>query len=351
VQTALADTGLALIAEHFSRQADDVDAGRRDVRDGLRWLGDHGFLRPADDAGGRTPLPYLVTLVRALANSSLAAAFSVWSQSMVLEYLTFSPATSETGPLVEDLRTGRLLGATALAPAIAALAGAAPLPVTALPSDDGFRLDGSIGWATNLFDDAVVVTPARTAEGAGIVALFRLGSPGAQVAPAAPLLALNGTGSSSIRLTGVPVTGAAVLSRDLAGFLAGCRPTMLLLQTAMAMGLADASLTATGAGVTADSPLRPDHADLADRQRRVSRTMSGYAAEPSTAAPGALARLRVDAMSVAQDAVTLELAVAGGRAYRADSATSRRVREAAFLPVQAPTLQQLRREIARTAGA
>jgi hypothetical protein len=38
--------------------------------------------------------------------------------------------------------------------------------------------------------------------------------------------------------------------------------------------------------------------------------------------------------------------VTGGAGYLAGSDTARRVREAAFLPVQAPTVPQLRREVA-----
>jgi hypothetical protein len=61
--------------------------------------------------------------------------------------------------------------------------------------------------------------------------------------------------------------------------------------------------------------------------------------------PGDLARLRLAALDVAAEAVRLESAVAGGSGYLAASDTARRVREAAFLPVQAPTYGQLRREI------
>ena len=50
-----------------------------------------------------------------------------------------------------------------------------------------------------------------------------------------------------------------------------------------------------------------------------------------------LLRLRLDAMSTAVRAVQLELSALGGRGYLADSPTARRLREAAFLPVQSPT--------------
>jgi alkylation response protein AidB-like acyl-CoA dehydrogenase len=344
VRTGSVDT--ARLFKEFSPQAGDLDAGRRDVRDGIHWLGRQGFLRSPDATDARAPLPYLVSLVRALAAASLSTAFSVWSQCMVLEYLTLSEPTSETEPLLEALRSGRVMGATALAPAIPAVGDSAPLPVSAELSGGGYLLKGTIGWASNLFDSAVVVTPADTAEGR-IVAVFRLASPGVQVAAPAPLLALNGTGSSSVTLDGVRVAEAAVLSWDLPGFLAACRPTMLLLQTALAVGVTDACLAAIGA----DSRVRPHCPELDGRHQRVAATLSGYAEAPGSAGPGGLAQLRVDAMSVAHAAAGLEMAAGGGKAFQAGSASSRRVREAAFLPVQAPTLEHLHREIARTASA
>ena len=52
--------------------------------------------------------------------------------------------------------------------------------------------------------------------------------------------------------------------------------------------------------------------------------------------------VRLDAWGLVVDAVDLHGVLQGGAGFRAGSATSRRRREAAFLPVQAPTAVQLR---------
>ncbi len=54
---------------------------------------------------------------------------------------------------------------------------------------------------------------------------------------------------------------------------------------------------------------------------------------------------RLEVAKMAQQAVDVELRVAGGRGYRASSPTARRVREAAFLPIQSPTEGHLRFEL------
>ena len=73
-------------------------------------------------------------------------------------------AEPEAG-LLPALQSAQVTGSTAVAPAISDLAGRGELPVVAVPDDDGWRLSGTIGWASNLFDDAVVVAPGSVRDG------------------------------------------------------------------------------------------------------------------------------------------------------------------------------------------
>jgi alkylation response protein AidB-like acyl-CoA dehydrogenase len=291
-----------------------------------------------------------VRLVRELATASLAAAFAAWSQRMVIEYLRCCPTQDAEPGLVQALRTAEVTGATALAPAISDLAGRAELPVVAAPDGDGWRLSGKIGWASNLFDEAVVVTPARTPDGGRLVVLFRRTAPGVTPTPFHDLLGLNGTGTGALELEGVWVGRGQVLSDDLPDFMALCRPAMLLMQSALAVGVADAALDQAAAQLSGVAAvLRPEHEELARRRDDVANRMEDQAASRVGIAPGDLARVRLDAMEVAAHAVRLESAASGGSGYLAGSATARRIREAAFLPVQAPTEAQLRSEVAAAA--
>ena len=332
------------VRERFRATAADVDAGARDVREGLRWLGRRGLLTPHPD--GATRLGHTVRLLRVLAAASLADAFAAWSQTMVVDYLTrFLPGAEHTD-VVTGLVDGTVPGATALAPAITDVAGGPPVPVLAEPRAAGWSLTGPVRWASNLFPGAVLVVPAHTPNGGRLVAPLRLDAPGVRVGPTTALLALDATGTSSVALHGARVTSEAVLTCDLAGFLHLCRPTMIVTQAALALGLADAALQATEEALTGPSDgLRTEHEDLGARRDAVSDRLSEAAAGPGDAsAPAAGARL--DAMAVATRAVTLEGIAHGGSGFRRDSATSRRRREVAFLPLQAPTVPQLRAAVA-----
>jgi alkylation response protein AidB-like acyl-CoA dehydrogenase len=334
---------VAGVREHAAAGAEDVDTGRADVRPALRRLGAVGALGAEDD-DPTAALVASVRLVREVAALSLATAFSVWSQRMVIEYLRFCPPPPSMAGLVRQLRAGEVTGATALAPAVADPTGASELPVSARPDGSGWRLSGTVGWASNLFDDAVVVVPVQAPDEGRLVAQFRRTDDG--VTPTEPhrLLGLNGTGTGGLHLDGVAVSADQVLSEDLTSFVAMCRPTKLLLQTSLTLGVADAALAAAARHV--GGVLRTEHEELVAARDDVGRRVDDLAADRVGLGPGGLARLRLAGLQVAADAVRLEVAVTGAGGFRAGSATARRVREAAFLPVQAPTYAQLRREVA-----
>jgi alkylation response protein AidB-like acyl-CoA dehydrogenase len=186
---------------------------------------------------------------------------------MVVEYLLCCPPGDGLAGVVGSLRDATVTGATGMAPAVADLAGQASLPVVAEADADGWWLTGLVPWASNLFDDAVLVVPARTGDGRRIVGMLRLGAPGVRVRPAPPLLALDATATGSVDLDGAALAGAAVLSDDLAGFMRLCQPVMLLTQAAMALGVADAALGSAGEAVRGPGTvLAGEHSALVGRR-------------------------------------------------------------------------------------
>jgi len=339
------------VTAYFEAAAGPVNSGAGEVRDGLRWLGERDLIAPA--GGG---LPHAVRLVERIAVECLSSAFSLWAHRMVIEYLTSADASAEAAPgpaapaLLGELRAGLTVGATAMAPALRDVAGLEPVPVQATRTPTGLTLTGPIRWASNLFDDAVVVLPVRLDGPRRAVVRIRLSDPGVRVDRRPELLALNGTASSSARLDGVPVRPDAVLSEDLAGFVGRIRPAFLLIQTSFCAGLAlrsarEAVRHTHGAGPHAE--LAHDVAEVAARAESVHGRLHAAAADPGALGKADLLRLRLDAAASAVAATRVEATVRGGAGYLAASAVSRRLREAAFLPIQAPTEGQLRWELSR----
>lgn len=341
-----ADLAVAIDA-FFGPRAADVDAGRASVREGIVELARLGAFA-AD-------LPTVVAVVARVARHDLASAFSAWAHRMAIEYLAAAPESEAASCWGADLRAGRRLGATAMAAGTAHVLAGSPLPVAAERSNGRLVLRGRVPWASNLLPPFVVVTAAVSdATGGAIVVALTDDAPGLRIEPYPDLLALGATGSSSIVLDGVPIGEGDVLARDLGAFVERILPPFLLVQSAFCLGLADRALDEAAAhlGPFGD-PLRPELEAAEAERERLAAELAGLAHRASNEghdiARRDLLALRLAVARLAGDAVRLELAAVGGRAFVRGHPTERRLREAAFLPIQSPTEVLLRWLLARAA--
>ncbi|QVQ50012.1 acyl-CoA/acyl-ACP dehydrogenase [Spiractinospora alimapuensis] len=344
-QTRVPDNDGELVT-WFAERASDVDRNGADVRDGLRWLGQRGLLdtaAPHSWDGGLLPL---LGTVESVARACLSSAFSLWGQRMVIEYLSRAPGTPYVSGLLDQLRTGEITGSSHMAPALKEISGVGDVVITARRTDGGYVLNGPIPWASNLFPDAVVVLPARLSDSSDddsdrIIATVRVGAPGVRIRDYPELMALNATASSSGTLEEVFVADEAVVSTDLSAFCSQVRPTLLLVQTAFCTGLTTASLAQARESLSSSDSMFDDDLDTLEGELAGQRERLGALAT-TPPQPRAATQLRLDAALLAQSATRLEATAKGGAGYMAKSATSRRLREAAFLPVQSPTEGHLR---------
>jgi len=338
------DSVARAIDAFFGPRAADVDAGRASVRDGIAVLAGLGAFD--------VDLPTTVAIVARVARHDLASAFSAWAHRMVVEYLGVGRARAAAQGWLADLRGGRRLGATAMAAGTAHVLAGTPLPVTARRVDGYLELGGRVPWASNLLPPFVVVTAAALTDDPGRAFVVALpdAAPGLRVEPYPDLLALGSTGSSSIVLEGVAVADDQILAAELGAFVERILAPFLLVQTAFCLGLAERALEEATAHLgPLGAPLRSEleRAD-AEADRLVGELLAqAQAAEEGTTAPDpfhrrALLALRLDAARLAGEAVRLELAAVGGRAFVRGHPTERRLREAAFLPIQSPTEVLLR---------
>lgn len=326
------------LTSRFAERAGDVDSGRVDIFEGLRFLAGLGLVGDVD-------LPTQAAVVRAVSRGCMASAFALWAQAMVVDYLGRSQS-SELLTRAERMRRGALAGSTAMAGAFQDADGYRPLGTRFRREGRDVVLDGSIRWASNLHEDGfVMVLGARDADGHRIVVAVPSDADGLVVHPQPELLALGGTASSSLELSGVRVAPEWILTEGFDTFVDAVRPAFLLLQSAFCLGLADAALRSTSERLDgAFEGYRTQRLDLlvrrAELDERHELLLTG---DP---APRSLVEIRLDAASLAQDAVALETRVVGGAGYVATSPTARRLREAAFLPIQSPTEGHLRWKLA-----
>ena len=338
------------VAAFFEPRAADVDAGLADVRESLAFVHDRVLAGEEREPNG--DLARVAAAIATVAWSDLASAFSLWCHRMVLEYLSLARAgTAPREVALPALLLVQQCGSTGLAAAMAHHVSGTPLPIEARRERGALLLDGRVRWASNLFANGfVLVTAARDAAGGPpLIVALAAGAPGLRIDPYPELLALQATASSSLVLETVRVADDEIVSEDFGAFIARVRPVFLVLQSAFCWGLARRALDEAGRAISGQAEvLRPELTEVGERAASLAEELDRAArVGPAAARVGELVRLRLQSARLATAAVALESRAVGSRGYERGSGTARRLREAAFLPIQAPTEVQLRAELAR----
>lgn len=289
-------------------------------------------------------------VIRSISENSLSAAFGLWSHRMTSEYIARFAHNEKLHEWGNELLLGTRLGSTALATALVDASGRGLLPITFSQTSDGIVLNGRIPWASNLHTDTLIVFAARNEEGNRFVFTATLDTPGFSFQIEDQLLEMNNTNSGSVLIENAFIPESQILSESLSDFLAIMRPRFLTLQTSFCLGVSGASLSslehAKGALPFSEeiASLRAEFTGLENRLVELGGKLSNQG-EVVVAKP--YLELRLAAAILAQQVTRLELAAVGGQGYSNSSHTARRIHEALFFSVQAPTEGALRWELSQ----
>lgn len=342
-----------------SESAASMDAGTAHPREVFPALAAAGLIDLGAPANTDGQLVQQAAVVEALAARSLSTAFALWGHRMSIEYLAAAGGDYAEG-LLAQLRTGEVPGVSGMASAFKTYAGAGSLDLMVDRGEDGgLLLSGGLPWASNLYQDAIVLAaaygPADDLDAAGerkrLILAFRLSAEGVEVGRDLNLLALQGTASTSVKVEGVRLEPQQILTEDFEEFMGRCRPTFAVLQSSFCLGLATESFCQVQAKLTGlNEVFLDDFRQLGDDLGAAKEQLADFAARVAGANPPErreVLALRLEAGRLAVALAALEVKTAGGKGFITDSAPNRRFREATFIPVQSPSEAQLRWELAK----
>ncbi|APT84619.1 acyl-CoA dehydrogenase family protein [Corynebacterium aquilae] len=328
------------LSEEISSRAHSVDSGETSGRYILPLLAQAGYF------SHEHTLLDTARLVREIAHKDLSVAFSTWAHVMALTYIR-KGATPALAALADELVRGVRPGVTGMAAAFKYAAGCGDIELQATATADGFVINGRLSWASNLYEDAIIVTAAKDQDGNPLVFALDADTCGVTVGKPFALLGMNNTASTSVEFADVAISNEQVISRDFAAFVAAVKRTFVVLQTSECLGLAracaeNARPRLVGVNATFEAQLDEIDQRLAELIQRQENLASAAQATKKQ-----LLNLRLDAAQLAVEAANIEIRVAGGAGYAKSTPASRRFREAAFIPVQSPSEAQLRWELAQ----
>ena len=349
-------TELLTRVEESAKHTDQIIATDNNLRETLLGIVAAGFTAHGLSNSAK-PISAQAEVIHSLATKCVSSAFVTWSHRMTIEYIDRWAASEIKEQYLDELREGKRVGSTALATALADKSGKELLPITFEEVDGEFVIHGVIPWASNLYEDTLIVFAARNEETEErVIFASVLSAAGTAVKPAGELLGLNATSSGTVKFDGLRLPAANVLTRDVNHFLGQMRPRFLVLQSAFCLGLTKASLdsiaTAPSAGPFADdiASFHREYERLTAESVRLSQLLEVFPVPGNGHSPLDFLKLRLGAAELAQATTRVELATIGGRGYYSASDTSRRIRESLFLSVQAPTEGSLRWEISQLAS-
>lgn len=346
---SMADRVDVRLLEDIRAHAAALDRGERQSRRSFTALGAAGLLGLGAPGNADGRLPEMAEVIRRISGECMSTGFCLWAHRMAVEYL-LTAATPFSTAIVDSLLTGTTLGVTGMASAFKEAAGCGTLDLTAKPVAGGYELSGAIRWASNLYADSTMITAASTDDGERLIVAVSLDTPGVVIGAHFDLLAMGSTASSHLSLDSAFIPAGQVLSRDFDGFLQAVRPTFLVLQSAMCLGLTKTMLEESRRGLTGvNSVFAADVDRIAGRLACAELTLASLAAAVGGArrpTKKELLSLRLTAAELSSAGADLELRTAGGKGYASRTPASRRYREAAFIPVQSPSEGQLRWELA-----
>jgi alkylation response protein AidB-like acyl-CoA dehydrogenase len=352
--TTAVDAGLGLLDSELlpdiRAHADALDRDEDTSRRSFAALGAAGLLGLGAPGNVDGLLPQMADVIGRISAECMSTGFSLWAHRMAVEYL-LTAATPLSLAAAEPLLEGATPGVTGMASAFKDAAGCGSLDLTATPVDGGYRLSGSIRWASNLYEDSLMITAAQTEAGEKLIVALPLNTSGVVLGDHFALLAMGSTASSYLKLQDAFILSEQVLSADFLAFLTAVRPTFLILQSAMCLGLTKTTLAQSKLGLTGvNSVFTAEVDDVAERLALAEQRLASAAAAVGSPQPPSkkdLLTLRLMSAEISSASAALEIRTAGGKGYASRTPASRRYREAAFIPVQSPSEAQLRWELER----
>ncbi|WP_029003063.1 acyl-CoA dehydrogenase family protein [Azorhizobium doebereinerae] len=323
----------------------------------LSALGEAGALGVhLDRHGGRFGLA--ISAMEAASRACGATGFLMWAHDVCGLYLEQSGNPALSGALLDDHVAGRSFGGTALSNPMKAFSGIEPMLLRARPVPGGYRVTGTLPWVSHIGQGQYCGAIAGVERADGTVSheimfLLRCDEP-AELRPCPQFSGMEGTSTWSLRLKDYLVATDDLIADPARPFVGRIRGAFILLQTGMALGVAQGSIDAMLAvedqlgHVNQFLDDRP--ADLAAELAELRAAIQRLALTPYEGSKDYLLDVldaRAQGAEFALRAAQSSLLHQGARGYLASAAPQRRVREAHFVAIVTPALKHLRWEMAR----
>ena len=353
----------ALAIGPLAELADDIDRRGIYPKSILHRLGELGALKAHMAEPGK-PADYGLAIAAMTEVSRVCGAtgFMVWCHDVCGVYMEQSGNPALGGGLLAKHGSGQTLGATGMSNPMKTFAGIETFLLHAKKVKDGYVVNGTLPWVSNLGPDHyfgavadVVVDGMATSEATSeVMFLVRCNAPGVELRNCPSFSAMEGTNTWAVRLTNYFVGSDLMIADPVRPFIGRIRAAFILLQTGMGLGVAQGAIDSMW---TVERQLGHVNEFLDDRPDDLQAELDELTARIMALAEtpfGTDKAFLIDVLDARAHASELALRAAqsallhqGARGYLMTSEVQRRVRESHFVAIVTPAIKHLRKEIAR----
>ncbi|MDR9498203.1 MAG: acyl-CoA dehydrogenase family protein [Hydrogenovibrio sp.] len=296
----------------------------------------------------------------------MSTGFMMWTQAVCTWYIENSDNEWLKSDVLPKMVDGDCFGATALSNPMKYLAGIEELKLSATETADGFIINGTLPWVSNLepgsgqhfFGSIFSVHHKDGQRDRDVMALIPCDLEGLALKQMAEFVGMEGTGTYSLVFDNAFLPKKYLLADPLLPYLKRIKAGFILLQTGMAAGVIQgaindmnkSNLTLSDINEYLDEPPEDLQEDLDDALQMIE----SLCADPFNSDEEFLRSVleaRLLGAELCKRAADSVMQHAGAKGYLMDATAQRKMREAYFVIIVTPSIKHLRKEISRLEAA
>ncbi|MCG8668347.1 MAG: acyl-CoA/acyl-ACP dehydrogenase [Pseudomonadales bacterium] len=356
---ALLERVKKIVDEDLAPQVLAIDREGIYPKEVMQKLGAAGAFRrhlPSLTEDGKAHFDEAMRAMAIVSRVCMNTGFTMWCQVTLAWYIEKSPNAEVRNKLLEKVACGEVLGGTALSNPMKHLSGIEPLKITATEVDNGFIINGTLPWVSNLGEDhwfasiaAIDTDPTRK-----VMFAVDCSSPGFSLRQCAEFIALEGSQTFACHYDNVFIPKECLIADPIPEYLQSIKAGFVFLQIGMGVGVIQACSDYMH---EFNQSLSHVNCYLDYQTDELDQDIKDYIAACDVLATeigDSSDRFFVDILKLRKTISELSLKAGesamlhgGARSYLHDSVAQRKLREAYFVAMISPSIKHIRKEIDR----
>lgn len=332
-----------IIEEELKPYVKKIDTEAFYARNYLIRLGKAGYFK----SDGKTEEEYILEemrLVEVTSKVCMTTAFCLWCHLAGLTYVRNTKNKELKNKFLPLFENGELLAATGLSNPMKYYAGLENLHLNAEETEGGYILSGVLPAVSNLGDNHWFGTIANVNDHKRVMFLVPCNANGLKLKEKVGYLGVNGSATYSCQFNNVFIPNDLVISENADEFCELIRPTFILYQIPLGIGVIKASIDSINKVSSRQNSCnqflrkQADDIDVAAQQieAKTEQIFKGKSIHWKE-----VAKIRLETAYLTLEATQAGMLHNGSAGYLQNCAPSRRLREAFFFANLTPTIKHL----------